>query len=276
MNISQIKQKINTELTIQGKSPNTIKNYCRYNEDFLKFIKKQAEDVEEDDVKLYMAYLTKDRKNSLSSVQLALSAITFFYHKILKRPILTDITRPKKARKLPNVLTKAEVAKLLKACGNLRDKLAIEFMYASGLRVAECASLRVSDLDLEDKTGHLKHGKGGKDRLFLLSNTQIEDLKKYLEKHSSEYLFPGKDGHITTRRLQQIVVNFGKKAGIKKKVYCHLLRHAFATHLLESGVDIRKIQVLLAHSNLETTQFYTHVSTKGLKEIKSPLDMLEE
>ena len=135
--------------------------------------------------------------------------------------------------------------------------------------------MKWDDIDLEDKTGLLRKGKGGKDRFFILSDNLVSDLKKYKKKNSGEYIFDGSSGNsISVRNIQRIIKSVGKRAGLKKKVYPHLLRHTFATHLLESGVDIRKIQELLAHSSLNTTQFYAQVSRKELKKIKSPLDLL--
>lgn len=163
---------------------------------------------------------------------------------------------------------------MLEHSKSLKNKVMIEFLYASGLRVSELASLKVKDLNIEEKTGLLKEGKGGKDRFFILADFLIKDLKVYLENHDSEYLFPGFNGPISTRSIQKSISRTAKRAKIDKKIYPHLLRHAFATHLLEDGVDIRLIQELLAHSNLQTTQFYTQVSTKELKKIKSPLDNL--
>ena len=124
----------------------------------------------------------------------------------------------------------------------------------------------------EDKTGLLRRGKGGKDRFFILGKNIIKDLQEY--KHGKEYVFPSGDRHISVRTAQRVVNETSKKAGVNKKVYAHLLRHSFATHLLEAGVDIRKIQVLLAHNSLSTTQWYTQVSKKELKKVKSPLDMI--
>jgi len=268
-------QQIETELKLQGRSVQTIRMYSFYNRSFLDFINKGAELIEEGDIKHYLASLLSDKGNDAASVALARSSLRFFYDSILKKGITDNIKTPKKQRKLPDVLTKAEVKKLIDAAeDNLRDKLLVEFMYSAGLRVSECASLKQSDLNIEDKTGLLKHGKGGKDRFFILSDRLTEDLKLYLAKHSSEYIFPVDDRAISTRRVQEIVHKLAKKSGIKKRIYCHLLRHSFATHLLEAGVDIRKIQELLAHSNLQTTQFYTQVSTKELKKVKSPLDSL--
>ncbi len=230
----------------------------------------------EDDIKGYLAYLISDKGYDPSSVSLARSALRFYYDDLLGKNLTLSIKTPKKQRKIPEIPSKEEIKQLLESAGTLRDKLLIEFMYSSGLRVAECASLKISDLDLKEKIGLLKRGKGAKDRFFILSNKLIEDLGQYLEecKESSKYVFPGRTAAISTRRIQEIVRQTGKTAGIKKKVYCHLLRHAFATHLLEAGTDIRLIQELLGHENLQTTQLYTKISTKQLKQVKSPLDEL--
>ncbi len=275
MDKKEVIQRIETELRLQGKSKQTIKMYSFYNVGFLDYINKDAELVEENDIKQYLASLLSDKGNDAASVALARSALRFFYDSILKKGITNDIKTPKKQRKLPDVLSKKEIKRLIESAGdNLRDKLLVEFMYSAGLRVSECASLRQNDLNIPDKTGLLKHGKGGKDRFFILSDKLTNDLKKYLANHKSEYIFNVEGKPISARRIQYIVRRLAKKSGIKKKVYCHLLRHSFATHLLEAGVDIRKIQELLAHSNLQTTQFYTQVSKKELKKVKSPLDNL--
>ncbi|MBW2987096.1 tyrosine-type recombinase/integrase [Candidatus Woesearchaeota archaeon] len=276
---ADIVKKIGTELKIQGKSERTVRNYVYYNLDFLKFIGKQPKQVTTDDIKSYLAFRLTDKGNDPATVALARSALRFFYDEVLKRKITADIKTPKKQRKLPEVLTKQEVRDLIKNTDNLRDKLLIEFMYSSGLRVAECVGLKKKDLNIPDKTGLIRRGKGGKDRFFILSDKLIQDLNDYIpavDKTKADYLFPGRKSNssISVRHAQKIVHKAASEAGIKKKVYCHLLRHAFATHLLESGTDIRLIQELLAHSNLQTTQFYTTVSTKQLKKVRSPLDVL--
>jgi integrase/recombinase XerD len=276
---ADVVQKISTELKIQGKSEQTVRNYVYYNLDFLKFIKKQARQVTTDDVKSYLAFRLTDRGNDPATVALARSALRFFYDEVLKRKITVDIKTPKKQRRLPEVLTKQEVKDLIEATDNMRDRLLIEFMYSSGLRVAECVGLKRKNLNISDKTGLIRLGKGGKDRFFILSDKLILDLNEYLptlEKTKADFLFPGRKSNssISIRYAQKVVHKAADEAGIKKKVYCHLLRHAFATHLLEADTDIRLIQELLAHSNLQTTQFYTTVSTKQLKKVRSPLDVL--
>jgi len=275
MDKKEVCDKIKTELQIQGKSKQTQKTYCYFNEKFLDFINKDVKQIDEDDVKKFLANLLSEKNYDNSSVALARSSLKFFYDDLLKKNILVNIKTPKKQRKLPDVLTKDEIKLLLQNAGSLRNKLLIDFMYSSGLRVSECAKLKLSDLNLEEKTGLLKFGKGGKDRFFILSDKLIEDLKKYREKKKElDYIFPGVNGSVGVRAVQRVISRIAVKSGIKKHVYCHLLRHAFATHLLEDGVDIRKIQILMAHSNLQTTAWYTQVSKTELKKIKSPLDTL--
>lgn len=275
MNLEEVKRKIETELKIQGKSPRTIKTYNFYNEKFLQFIKKDTEDIVEDDIKDFLSHLISDKNYNPSSTGLALSSLKFFYTSILKKKETTvDIKAPKRQRKLPDVLTRDEVKELIANAGSLRNKVLVETMYSSGLRVSECAKLKVNDLNLKEKTGLLKRGKGGKDRFFILSKQVVEDLKEYITSIDEDgYLFPGKNGPISTRAIQRVVGRIAARTDIKKRVYCHGLRHAFATHLLEDGVDIRLIQELLAHASLQTTQWYTSVSKDQLKKVKSPLDM---
>jgi integrase/recombinase XerD len=151
-------------------------------------------------------------------------------------------------------------------------------MYAAGMRVSELTNMKVDDLDFKEKVGYIRQGKGKKDRIFNIPNFLVTKLQKHIEKQKQFeqiYLFPGRNGkQMTSRNLQKIVKNAAEKAKIKKKVHCHTLRHSFATHLLENEIDIRKIQELLGHADLSTTQVYTHVSTEELKKIKSPIDTL--
>ncbi|MDI6737788.1 MAG: tyrosine-type recombinase/integrase [Nanoarchaeota archaeon] len=277
MNILEAKKRIETELKIQGKSQRTVRMYTYFNEKFLEFIKKDIENITTEDVKAFLAELLS-KGNEPSTVSLAKSALAFFYESLLERGIMLKIKTPKHRRKIPEVLTKEEVRVLIDNAGSLRNKLLLEFMYASGLRVSECASLKVNDINMAEKSGLLKHGKGGKDRFFILSEELINDLKEYfLEmKEEQEFLFPGNSKEITSRAIQDIVKRAAKRSGIKKHIYCHGLRHAFATHLLENGTDIRLIQELLAHSNLQTTQFYTQISKQQLLKVKSPMDSISK
>lgn len=266
-----ITKKITTELKIQGKSPKTIRNYLFYNLDLLNHAKKTHLEMTEDDVKEYLAHLLTDRGNDPASVALARSSLAYFYDKILKKNILINIQTPKKQKKLPEVLNKEEILAMMEKAPSLRTKLAIELMYASGLRVSEATKIKWDDIDINEKIGNLKGGKGGKDRLFIISNKFLEDLKTYKQQNPGNYIF-GIDSPLSSRSLQRDIKEAAQLAGIKKDVHPHMLRHSFATHLLESGTDIRVIQELLAHTNLQTTQIYTHISRTMLKGVKSPLD----
>lgn len=265
------------ELKIRGFSRKTIKAYLHYNIKFLNFARKSPKEIANEDVKRYLEYLA-NKQVSNATLNLAINALKFYYTQILKRRFFFDIKHPKKEKRLPVVLTKEEIRKMLEVTKNLKHKLLMEIMYASGLRVSEVVKLEIKNIDLVEGIIRVNLGKGKKDRQTILSKRAIEDLKNFLEtkKDNNRYLFTGTQnkGHLSTRSAQKIVLQAAKLAGIKKNVSCHSLRHSFATHLLEKGVDIRYIQKLLGHKRLETTQIYTQVSTQKLKEIGSPLDDL--
>lgn len=268
--------KLETELKIRGFSQKTVETYLFHNRKFLGFVKKEPQSVNEEDAKLYTAYLISERKQRPASVNLALSSLKFFYNEILQNRAFNALKPPRLEKKLPTVLTKDEIRKILDVVDNPKHKLLIEFMYSSGLRVSECVSLKIDDLDLNEKMGKVKHGKGNKERYFILSDNLMNDFNNFIKnkKDNSPYIFSVNGRPITTRQAQKVVKEAAKKAGIKKRVFCHALRSSFATHLLEAGTDIRIIQELLGHSNLATTQIYTKVSTQLLKKVKSPLDSL--
>ena len=269
-------KKIEVELKISKNSPYTVRNYLRANKQLIENTNKLPEEIDEDDVKTFIAEHLSDK--SSMSIILFLSAIRFAQSSIFKKDPTTNIKRPKRENRLPNVLTKEEVRLMIKSCENKKSKLMISLLYACGMRVSELVNLKCDDLEFEDNIGQIRQGKGKKDRIFNIPKFLKEDLQKQSEKQKSFgniYLFSNKKPQ-TTRNIQKIVSNIARKAGIQKEVHPHTLRHSFATHLLEDGVDIRKIQELLGHSNLATTQIYTHVSTEELKKIKSPLDTLME
>lgn len=266
-------QKLETELRLRAFSPQTVKAYLYWNNDFLKNVSKKPEEMTEDDVKNYIANKLSNGVDA-KSVVLIRAALKFFYDEILGKDIV-KLKSPKVAKKLPVVLTKEEITQLINSIKNRKHKLIVMLMYSSGLRLSELLNLKVGDLELEEKIGWVRSGKGAKDRLFLLPNRLIEELKEYTkDKKESDYIFIGRKGRMTPRNVQKIIKKSIKVAGIEKDVHPHSLRHSLGTHLLEDGVDIRKIQILLGHANLSTTQLYTHVTTAELKKIKNPLDNL--
>jgi len=268
-------KRLEVELKISKNSKYTIRNYIRANEALLNFTNKRPEEIQIEDVKAYQAEKLSDK--SSKSIVLFLSAIRYAYSNILKKDPTLGIKRPKKENKLPTVLTKEEVLKLLYVIKNKKSKLMVSLIYALGLRVGELINLKVSDLDFNEKIGYIRQSKGNKDRKVIIPDSLYQELKdqaKAQKEAGEEYLFTGSNGKLSDRNIQKIVRLAAKKAGINKPVHPHTLRHSFATHLLENGFDIRIIQELLGHSNLSTTQIYTHISTSTLKKVKSPLDNL--
>jgi len=261
---------LETELRLRGFSDRTISNYKHYNQLFLDFTKKMPDEIYEYDIKEFMAHLISDQKMKPATVNLARCSLKFYYTEVLQKNIFTRIRTVKNEKKLPVVLSKDDIKKLLSTIKNNRNRLMVELMYSAGLRVSEVVNLNINDLDLNEKIGIVKSGKGKKDRLIILSERFIKNLQKYIEKHNiDDKIFP-----VTKRYVQKVVSQSAKKAGIKKRVFCHALRSSFATHLLEEGIDIRVIQELLGHANLSTTERYTKISKEHIKKVRSPLDML--
>ena len=276
MQKEEILKKLSTELKLSGGSDKTIKIYSYFINKFLQYLStssKPIDQVDQDQVKEFLAVLIDSYSNK--SRALATSALRYFFKKIVTKPeVMANIETPKKEQYLPNVLAKEEVKKLINQAETEKSGLIISFLYSTGVRVSELVNLKMQDLDLDNKKGKV-HGKGNKSRQIFLSESLCNDLKSYIDrKQPKTFLFSTKDKPLTTRNIQKIIKNTSSKAGISKKVTPHTLRHSFATHLLESGVDIRKIQVLLGHSRIDTTQIYTQVSGKELEHIRNPLDNL--
>lgn len=267
--------KLNIELKISKNSKHTIRNYLSANRFLLDFTGKYPQDIGEDDVKSYMAENLSDKAST--SIILFLAAIKYAYSNILKTDPTISIKRPKREKKIPSVLTKEEIIGLLNSCTTKKSKLMLSMIYATGLRVSELTNLKTGDLFFEERIGYIKQAKGRKDRIFNIPDFLEKDLRELSEvqkNKKTEYLFSGPKGKLTERNIQKIVSLAALKAGINKDIHPHTLRHSFATHLLEAGVDIRYIQALLGHSSISTTELYTHISTEKLRNIKSPLDKL--
>lgn len=267
-------EKLKVELKISKYSPHTIRNYINANSDFLQFIKKNPEEITKDDVKLYQAEKLDEKASS--TIILFLAAIKFAYNILGKDPT-EGIRRPKKEQKIPNVLSREEVRKLIDSTTNKKSKLMVNLIYLSGLRVSELVNLKLHELHLDERIGYVRRAKGRKDRLFNIPEPLYKQLKKQIKiqkQNNKEYLFTGPKGKLSDRNIQKIVRLAARKARINKKVSPHTLRHSFATHLLASGTDIRMIQELLGHANLSTTQIYTHISAEDIKKVKNQIDNL--
>lgn len=259
--------KLKRELEIRNFSARTVKSYVYHVEKFLMYAEKRG--LNENIVKDYIQEQIKIKNPS--TVAHSIFAISFFFDKILNQKI--NIPRPKRNKTMPEILTFEEIKKLIESTNNIKHKLIIKLLYGCGLRVSEIINIKKEDVNFDEGLIHIKLSKGKRDRFVKIPESIKEELKSYCNILNEEILFPSnRGGKLTTATIQAIVENSAKKAGIKKRVYPHLLRHSFATHLLEQGTDLRIIQKLLGHSNIKTTQIYTQISQASIKNIKSPLD----
>ncbi len=265
-------EKLKQEMRLRMFSPKTIKSYLYYTTFFLNFTRKSPTNINQDDIRAYLDNFCNKNVSS-STLNTAYSALKFYFEKILCRKFFFNLPRAKKDKKLPIVLSKKEILEIINACENIKHKLIIQILYCSGLRVSEVINLKINDIDLNRKSIHIKGAKGKKDRITIISETVLNNIDKYLQEWQPlEYVFESmRGGKLTTRTVQAIVSQNTRKAHIFKNITPHTFRHSFATHLLESGLDIRYIQVLLGHSRLETTQIYTKVATTQFDKIKDLL-----
>lgn len=258
-------------MKLRNYSAKTRKAYTLYIGEFLRYSKIKGNNSKIDVIENYL--LSKQNKGqSPQTVNLALNAIKFFYKEVLKHPQKIDLKFAKRSRKLPVVLSHAEIIKIIQATENAKYRLMITLGYAAGLRVSEVVNLKVADLDIDELMIHIKSAKGNKDRISLLPAKLENDLRNLIAgKRADEYLFvSNRGGKLTTTSLQKMFRQSLAKTDIKKPATFHSLRHSFATHLLENGTDVRYVQELLGHASIRTTQIYTKVTNPKLKNIKSP------
>ena len=251
------------EMKLRGFSPKTIQAYSYHINDFLEY----CGNYEKQKKREYMLYLLSKGKDE-NTVRLAAAAIDFYIRNTLKETP-DEVPLPKRKKQLPEVLTKSQIISMINSLINIKHQIAIELLYSSGMRLSELTSLCIEDIDFENNTVKIRQGKGSKDRITIISRNTALKIKNF---KAAGRILEGRNGKYSARSIQVIIDKAAKKAGIRQKVTPHMLRHSFATHLLESGVDIRYIQMLLGHSSLRTTQIYTHVASSKLKGIKSPLD----
>ncbi len=263
------------KLELKRYANSTVKTYVTYFEMFINHYKeRKLETLDESDIRAYLQILIrKDVSNSY--LNQVINSIKFYYETVLGMPNrFYEIERPRKDHKLPKVISKEEVIAIIEHTNNLKHRCIVQLLYGSGLRRSELLNLKLNDIDSKRMLIRVKRAKGNKDRLTLLSKNALKDLRLYFKEWKpQEYLFEGrKASKYSAVSVLNIVKNAAIKAKITQNVTPHVLRHSFATHLLESGVDLRQIQVLLGHGSSKTTEIYTHVATNTFKEIKNPLD----
>jgi len=260
-------------------SHNTIKTYVNMFEEFINYFPAHdPPEITEKEIVLFMRYLVEERQVSAFYQNQSINAIKFYYEQVLGgRRKVYELERPQRPKKLPKVISVQEVGSLFKATDNLKHKCLLMVIYSAGLRISEVLSLTVHDIHRDRKQITVRDAKGEKDRITVLSAQLLPYLDAYYKLYKpKKYLFEGEKGGPYSETSTRNVLNSAcEKAGIMKRVTPHTLRHSFATHLLEKGVDLRYIQVLLGHESSRTTEIYTHVSKKALGDVKSPLDGMD-
>ncbi len=263
------------KLELRKYANNTVKTYVTSFETFMNYYHtKDLVSINESDVRNYILKLIQENKSN-SYINSAINSIKFYYESVLGMPNrFYAIERPRKEKKLPKVLSKEDILSIIAHTNNLKHKCIVSLLYSSGIRRNELVNLKITDIDSKRMLIRIEAAKGNKDRYTLLSHSLLKDLREYYKQYKpGKYIVEGLYGRqYSGQSIGKVVISAAEKAGIKIPVTPHILRHSFATHLLEAGVDLRQIQVLLGHSSSKTTEIYTHVATTTFKKIKNPLD----
>jgi site-specific recombinase XerD len=279
--MTELRQKMIRAMDLKNLSPHSKRTYLAAVTGLAKHYRQSPEKITDQMIEDYLLYLKNEKGNAPASCCTALTGLRFFYTHILDKQISVGFSLTKKPRKLPTVLTKEQIWKIICVPKNLKHRLILMTTYAAGLRASEVRRLKPAHIDSERMLIKVVGGKGRKDRYTMLSVKLLGELRHYYKKCCPQsYLFPSSYKKSNNKPLSYESVRCTyekarKKAGVKKGPGLHTLRHSFATHLLEAGFDIRKIQVLMGHSRLSTTMIYLHVSRETLSKVPSPLDLID-
>lgn len=262
-------EKFRRELEIRNFSGKTVKTYMFFIEKFIDYAKDK--ELDENTVKNYMQVIIKNKDPS--TVSSYLSAIKFFFHNVLKQEI--TIPYPRRNKHVPDVLTIKEMKRLIDVTANIKHRLIIKLMYGCGMRVSELTNLKKYDFDFDEKLIHIRLSKNRKDRFVKIPESLINELENYSKIGDDNAFFTSnRGGMLTTATIQKIVKTSARKAGIRKNVHPHTLRHSFATHLIQNGYAVTEVQPLLGHNSINTTMIYLHLASPNLLNIRSPFDSL--
>jgi integrase/recombinase XerD len=268
-----------TLLLLKGYSLNTLQTYCGVFHQLLRILGAVCvSTLNKEHIQAYLLWLLEKRGYSYANLHTTVNALKFYFEVVEKRGReFYDLPRPKKRLKLPSILSEKEMIALIQKTSNVKHRALLMAAYSAGLRVSELVTLKIKDVDSGRMLLHIRDGKGGKDRMVPLSEKLLLTLRDYVRCYKpKEYLFEGEDREAySSRSAQRVLKEAKQKAGIQKPGGIHLLRHSYATHLLEAGTDIRYIQAFLGHNSLKTTMLYTHVSKLKIETIRSPLDRLK-
>lgn len=277
--MTSLRQRMTEDMQVRNLALNTQTSYLRQVSLFARFFNKSPELLSPEDIRTYQVYMTNDRELSTSSIVVAVSALRFLYNVSLKRNwnLAEMIPTAKQPQTLPVVMSPEEVLRFLASVASLLHRVILTVCYAAGLRISEAVHLKPTDIDSQRMVIRVEQGKGQKDRYVMLSPKLLEELRSYWRvMRPKVWLFegdtPGRP--ITANAVQQACQKTQQIAGIRKPVTPHSFRHAFAVHLLESGTDVRTIQLLLGHRSLETTARYLRIATSKVCSTSSPLDLL--
>lgn len=277
--MSELRRKMQADLRIRNYAERTQTIYIARVSEMARYFNRSPDEVGQEDVRRYLRHLREEREVSRTWFVQVIAALRFLYRVTLDRPgMVPYLPYPRRKRRQPVVLSREEVARLLRAIPSLKHRTVAMTLYGAGLRLSEALGLELEDIDSERMVITVRHGKGDQDRQVVLSAVLLEALRAYWRAYRPwRWLFPGQDSRhpLVGRTVQRAVKKAAGHAGIAKPVTPHVLRHTFATHLLESGTDLRVIQTLLGHRSLRTTQIYTHVGVERLRSVRSPLDDLE-
>jgi integrase/recombinase XerD len=276
--MTPLRQRMLEDMRLRQFSPHTQESYLLQIAQFARYFAQSPEVLGPDEIRTYQLYLATEKKLAPSSRNTAASALRFLYAVTLKKPWeVADLPRPKKSQTLPVVLSREEVAQFLEAVRTLKQRTILTVCYAAGLRIAEATHLKITDIDSQRMMIRVEQGKGRKDRYVMLSPALLTLLRTYWKtERPRHWLFPGAlpGLPITSDAVQFACQQARRRAGLKKLITPHSLRHTFATHLLEAGTDVRTIQLLLGHRSLATTARYLKVATSTVCATASPLDLL--
>jgi integrase/recombinase XerD len=277
--MTELRREMSRLMQLKDLSVNTQKTYLRGVSGLAKHYNMSPDKISKTMVEDYLLYLKNVKKHASNGVGTVVSGLKFFYRHVLSNEENAPTYAKRSTRKLPVVLTHDEVQRIINAPKNLKHRLMLKTTYSAGLRASEVIALKPGDIESDRMLIKVENGKGKKDRYTLLSEKLLKELRHYYKSFRPKtYLFPSsskKDAPLCYESLRSVYEAARKKAGVNKGPGLHTLRHTFATHLLEAGYDIRKIQVLMGHKSLSTTMIYLHVSKETLSNIKSPLDLFE-
>ena len=273
--MSKLRQQMIRELELQRKSPNTIKAYVESVKQLAQYYNRSPAEISIEEVRDFMRELIVVRKLASSTCDVRLAGIRFFYQEVLRQPFDVRV-KSKRSGRLPQPLSRREVAKVIGAVGNLKHRTMLMTKYATGLRVSELVNLKIVDIRSERMLTFVHQGKGRKDRYTLLSPKLLGILRQYwLQYRPGDWLFPSPHGGaLRAGSIQRVFQAARERAGIQHADGIHSLRHSFATHLLEAGVDLVTIQRLMGHKHLSTTAKYLHVTQVHLSNLRSPFELL--